>query len=111
MDDPRFVQLDTLYDGAKEKILEENKSGRIPIAISSARHEVLREATMARFANLGVSVFHMILREDGNYDTDGKFKTKWAKRLAANYDLQSFFDRDAILTTSIMNTVIKTKRA
>lgn len=110
IDDPRFVQLDTLYDSAKEKILAEKKSGSTPIAISSARHEVLREATKARFANLGVPIFHIILREDGNYDTDGKFKTKWAKRLASNYDLQGFFDRDAILTTSIMNTVIKTNQ-
>ena len=110
MDDPKYVQLDTLYDGAKERILAETKSGRIPVGISSARREVLREATKARLANLGVPVFNMVLRENGNYDTDGKFKTKWAQRLAANYDIQDFFDRDAVLTSSIMQALVKTKQ-
>ncbi len=110
MDDPKYVQLDTLYDGAKERILAETKSGRIPVGISSARREVLREATKARLANLGVPVFNMVLRENGNYDTDGKFKTKWAQRLAANYDIQEFFDRDAVLTSSIMQALVKTKQ-
>lgn len=107
MEDPKFVHLDVLCVGAKERIVAEIKLGRVPIAISSARRETLREATRARLANLGVPIFHIILRESGNYDTDGKFKTKWAQRLAANYEIEDFFDRDAILTSTIMTALDK----
>ena len=75
----------------------EKKLGRIPVGISSGRRDTLLETTRARLANLGVPIFHIILREPGNYDTDGKFKTKWAQRLASNYELVEFFDRDAVV--------------
>ncbi len=105
MDNPNYVELDNLYDQAREKVFSEAKLGRIPVAISSGRRETLLEATKARLANLGVPLFHLILREAGNYETDGKFKTKWSQRLASNYELVEFFDRDAVLSSMIMKTV------
>jgi len=109
MDNPKYVSLDTLTDQARERVFAEKKLGRIPVGISSARRETLLETTKARLANLGVPIFHIILREAGNYDTDGKFKTKWAQRLAANYDLVEFFDRDAIVSSTIMKSVKERK--
>ena len=67
------------------------------------------ETTRARLANLGVPIFHIILREPGNYDTDGKFKTKWAQRLASNYELAEFFDRDAVVSSMIMKSLRERK--
>lgn len=109
MDNPKYVELDILVDQAKERLLGESKLGRVPIAISSGRRDVLLEATKARLANLGVPIFHLILRESGNYDTDGRFKTKWAQRLASNYDLMEFFDRDAVVSSMIMKSVKERK--
>jgi CRISPR/Cas system-associated exonuclease Cas4 (RecB family) len=104
MDNPKYVSLDTLFDQAKERVLDTRKSGRVPIGISSARRDGLFEATRARLANLGVPLFHLILRESGNYDTDGKFKAKWAQRLSSNYELE-FFDRDAVLGAVISKMI------
>jgi CRISPR/Cas system-associated exonuclease Cas4 (RecB family)/FMN phosphatase YigB (HAD superfamily) len=110
MDDPKYVSLDALFDGARERVFAEAKLGRVPVAISSGRREVLLEATRARLANLGVPLFHLILREPGNFDTDGRFKTRWANRLAANYDLVEFFDRDAVTSSTIMKSIVEKKR-
>jgi hypothetical protein len=107
MDNPKYVNLDTLVDQAREIVSAEKKLGRIPIGISSARRDVLLETTKARLANLGVPIFHLILREPGNYDTDGRFKTRWTQRLASNYDLEAFFDRDAVLSSMIMKSIKK----
>lgn len=112
-DNPRFVELEKLIEQGREKIAEQLKLGRIPVGISSARHDNLLEATMVRLANLGIQIHHLILRESGNYETDGKFKVKWAARLATNYDISEFFDRDAVTTSMIMKTIrqIKTKES
>ncbi len=80
------------------------------MGISSSRRDHLTEVTRARLANLGVPMFHLILREPGNYDVDGRFKTKWALRLAANYDIEEFFDRDAVTTSMVMKG-IQSKKA
>ena len=109
MDNPKYVYLDTLVEGARERVIAETKLGRVPIAISSGRREVLLETTRARLANLGVPIFNLILREQGNYDTDGRFKAKWAKRLTANYDLEEFFERDAVVRSTIMKSINETK--
>jgi hypothetical protein len=111
MDDPKYVSLDALFEQAKEKVFEAKKLGRVPIGISSGRRDALLEATRARLANLGVPMFHLILRELGNYDTDGKFKTKWAQRLSSNYELE-FFDRDAVVNSTVLKMIneSKTKR-
>ncbi len=99
---PRFIDLDELYEGGREKVSSQIKLGRIPIGISSSRGERLLEPTRARLANLGVPVTHLIVREPGNYDTDAKFKTKWAMRLSGNYTITECFDRDAVITSTIM---------
>jgi hypothetical protein len=108
MDNPKYIHLDNLCEGARDRIQAETKLGRTPVAISSGRRETLLEATRARLANLGIPIFHMILREPGNYETDGKFKAKWAKRLAANYELVEFFDRDAVISSTIKKALSKT---
>ena len=109
MENPKYVHLDTLVEGARERVVTETKLGRVPIGISSGRREVLLESTRARLANLGVPVFHLILREQGNYDTDGRFKAKWAQRLATNYDLVELFERDAVVRSTIMKSIGETK--
>lgn len=108
MDNPKYVSLDTLFEQAKERVLAEKKLGRIPIGISSGRRDTLLEVTRARLANLGVPIFHLILREAGNYDTDGKFKTKWAQRLIENYDLE-FLDRDAVVSSMVAKIISEGK--
>jgi CRISPR/Cas system-associated exonuclease Cas4 (RecB family) len=105
IDSPRFIEQDSVIIQGREKIYEQQKLGRVPIGISSARRDHLLEATRARLANLGVPIFHLILREPGNYDTDGKFKTKWAMRLARNYDIVEFFDRDAVTSSLVTKGV------
>ena len=110
IDSPRFVEHDVLIPQGREKVFEQQKLGRTPIGISSSRRDHLIEVTRARLANLGVPIFHLILREPGNYDGDGRFKTKWVLRLAANYDIAEFFDRDAI-TTSMVMKAIQSKKA
>jgi len=99
---PRFVELDTLTEDGREKVATEVRLGRIPIGISSARGEVLLEPTKARLANLGAPIAHLIVREIGNYDTDGRFKAKWAVRLSINYEIAEYFDRDAVTSSTIM---------
>ena len=99
---PRFVESDTLMENGREKVATEVGLGRIPVGISSARGEVLLEPTKARLANLGAPIAHLIVRERGNYDTDGKFKAKWAVRLSINYEIAEYFDRDAVTSSAIM---------
>jgi hypothetical protein len=105
LDNPRFVEHDVLIAPGKEKVYEQQKLGRVPVGISSSRRDHLLEATRARLANLGVPIFHLILREPGNYEVDGRFKAKWAQRLAANYDIVEFFDRDAVTSSMIMRGI------
>ena len=105
LDSPRFVEHDVLIVPGKEKVYEQQKLGRVPVGISSSRRDHLLEVTRARLANLGVPMFHLILREPGNYEVDGRFKAKWAQRLAANYDIVEFFDRDAVTSSLIMKGI------
>ena len=105
LDSPRFVELDIVIEQGREKAIEQQKLGRVPVGISSSRRDHLLEVTKARLANLGVPIFHLILREPGNYEVDGRFKTKWALRLAANYDIAEFFDRDAVTSSMVMKGV------
>ena len=86
---------------AREIVSEQIRLGRVPIGISSSRRDTLLEATRAKLANLGIGVVHLIFRETGNYDGDGKFKTKWALRLAQNYEIDEVFDRDAVISSMI----------
>jgi CRISPR/Cas system-associated exonuclease Cas4 (RecB family) len=102
---PKFVELDTLIDQGREKVYAEAEKGRVPLGISSSRHDVLLEATRARLANLGISLGGLILRENGNYDTDVRFKTKWAQRLETNYTIAEYFDRDATICALIQKTI------
>lgn len=107
---PKFVEYDQPLDQGRERINQELKLGRVPIGISPSRGERVLGATKARLANLGLPLNHIIVRETGNYDTEGKFKTKWALRLAANYEVEQYFDRDALTTTTIMKSVEEAKR-
>jgi hypothetical protein len=100
-DNPKYVTLDALVDQAKERVLSHLNAGHSPIAISPGRRETILEATRARLANLGVPVVHLILREDGNYDTEPKFKARWASRLARNYEIVEYFDRDAAASAMV----------
>ena len=105
LDSPRFVEHDVLIAPGKEKVYEQQKLGRVPVGISSSRRDHLLEVTRARLANLRVPLFHLILREPGNYEMDGRFKAKWAQRLAVNYDIVEFFDRDAVTSSMIMKGI------
>ncbi|MDA4130563.1 MAG: PD-(D/E)XK nuclease family protein [Thaumarchaeota archaeon] len=102
LDSPKYIEYDVLIPLAKEKLYDQVKIGRVPIGISSSRRDSLLEATRARLANLGVPIFQLILREPGNYDSDGRFKTRWASRLGVNYDVVEIFDRDAVTSSLIM---------
>jgi len=104
-DSPKFVELDELLDSGREKVYEQVRLGRVPIGISSSRRDSLLDATRARLANLGVPIFHLILREPGNYEADGRFKAKWASRLAKNYEVSEFFDRDAVTASMVMKSL------
>ena len=106
---PRYVELDGLLDQARERVYEQLRLGRVPIGISASRGERVLEATKARLANLGVPISHLIVREQGNYDPEGKFKVKWAVRLSANYEIIEYFDRDAVITSSVMKSVERPK--
>ena len=105
LDSPRFVEQDILFQQAKERVYEQQKLGRVPVGISAARRDHLLEVTRARLANLGVPIFHLIFREPGNYEPEGKFKQKWAQRLSVNYDVMEFFDRDAVITSMIKDGI------
>ncbi|MDA4111008.1 MAG: PD-(D/E)XK nuclease family protein [Thaumarchaeota archaeon] len=104
LDSPKYVEFDLPAPQAPDKVYEQLKLGRVPIGISSSRRDNLLEATRARLANLGIPIFQLILREHGNYDTDGKFKTRWASRLGINYDVVEIFDRDAVTSSLIMKS-------
>jgi len=105
LDSPRFVEHDVVIPQGKEKVYEQQKLGHVPVGISSSRRDHLLEATRARLANQGVPIFHLILREPGNYEVDGRFKTKWARRLSTNYVIAEFFDRDAVTTSMVMKGI------
>lgn len=107
---PKFVEYDQALDHGRERLNQELKLGRVPIGISPSRGERVLEATKARLVDLGLPLNYIIVRETGNYDTEGKFKTKWALRLAANYEVDQYFDRDALTTTTIMKSVEEVKR-
>lgn len=102
MSAPRFIAHEQVTPEGREKVSEQQKLGRVPVGISPSRKDHALEATRARLANLGVPIFHLILREPGNHETDSRFKIKWATRLMANYDIVEFFDRDAITTSIVM---------
>ena len=108
---PRFIELDELVESAREKLALQSRLGRISVGISSSRGERLLEPTRARLANLGAPVGHLIVREAGNYDTDAKFKTKWAIRLSANYSIAECFDRDAVITSAILKISSEAKNS
>lgn len=102
---PKFVELDTLIEQGRAKVYEQIELGRVPVGISSSRHDVLVEATRARLANLGISLANLILRENGNYDTDLRFKLKWAQRLETNYTVSEYFDRDATTCSMVLKSI------
>ena len=106
--DPKFSKLDTLIEHGKENVYKQVELGRNVIGISSSRHDNMIEATRARLANLQVPISEVIVRENGNYDTDLKFKVKWVRRLQTNYDIVEYFDRDALASSEVMK-VVKSK--
>lgn len=107
---PKFVSLDVLNEFGKQRAYEQSELGRIVLGISSGRKETLVDVTKARFANLGVPIFHIIVREHGNFETDTKFKTKWILRLAKNYDVVEYFDRDSIISSLVIKTLEQHKK-
>jgi PD-(D/E)XK nuclease superfamily len=111
LDSPKYLELDTAQDQARELVYDQLKQGRVPIGISSSRKDSLLEATRARLANLAVPIFHLILREPGNYDPDGRFKAKWAVRLSSNYEVIEVFERDAVTRSMILRAVEQQHRA
>ena len=105
LNDAKRIELDLPTEQGRESVNEQIQLGRVPIGISSARRDGLLEATRSRLANLGFPITHLIFRESGNYDSDGKFKTKWAMRLAQNYEIDEVFDRDAVTSSMIKKNV------
>ena len=103
--DPKFSKLDTLIEQGKQNVYKQVELGRSIIGISSSRHDNMIEATRARLANLQIPVSQIIVRENGNYDTDLKFKVRWVKRLQVNYDIVEYFDRDALASSEVMKVV------
>jgi CRISPR/Cas system-associated exonuclease Cas4 (RecB family) len=106
---PKFVELDLLIELGRTKVYEQIELGRMPVGISSSRHDVLLEATKARLANLGISLTNLILRESGNYDTDLRFKTKWAQRLETNYSIIEYFDKDATTSSMVLKAILDSR--
>jgi CRISPR/Cas system-associated exonuclease Cas4 (RecB family) len=102
---PKYVELDSLIEQGRDSAYEQLKLGRTPIGISSSRQDQLLEVTRARLANLAIPISHLILREPGNFDSDAKFKTKWAIRLSRNYEIADIFDRDASATEAIKKKI------
>ncbi|MDG7001991.1 MAG: PD-(D/E)XK nuclease family protein [Nitrososphaerota archaeon] len=111
LNEPGRVGLDVPTEKGREIIEEQKSLGRIPVGISSGRRDSLLEVTRSRLANLGILVPHLIFREPGNYDTDGKFKTKWAMRLAKNYEIDAVFDKDAVTSSIIKKSVEEYKKS
>jgi hypothetical protein len=97
--------MDLLIQKGKEDIYKQVELGRIAVGISSSRHDSMIEATRARLANLEVPIVHVIVRENGNYDTDIVFKIKWALRLETNYTVAEFFDRDPLVGSEVMKSI------
>ncbi len=103
--DPKFIELDSLNEMGKQEVYNEVKLERVVIGISPNRKETVEQATRARLANLGVPISHLIVREQGNFDTDTRFKIKWASRIAHNYDVVEYFDRDAVTSSMVLNVI------
>lgn len=102
---PKYASLDILIGQGKTEVYRQLELGRTAVGISSSRHDAMIEATQARLANLEVPVVHIIVRESGNYDTDITFKTKWALRLEANYQILDYFDRDALASSEVLKSI------
>ena len=104
-DDPKFIAMDNLVEQGKASVYDQIELQRFIIGISASRHEAALEATKAKLANNGVPIHYLIVREDSNFETEIKFKTKWLMRLAQNYKVSEYFDRDATTTSVIMKAV------
>ncbi len=102
---PKFIELDSLNEMGKENVYNQIKLQRVVIGISANRKETVEEATKARLANLAIPISHLIVREQGNFDTDPKFKIRWALRLARNYDIVEYFDRDATTSSLVLSAL------
>ncbi|MCL5068698.1 MAG: PD-(D/E)XK nuclease family protein [Thaumarchaeota archaeon] len=111
LNEPGRVELDVPTERGRGIIEEQKSLGRIPVGISSGRRDSLLEVTRSRLANLGIVVPHLIFREPGNYETDGKFKIKWALRLAKNYEIDAVFDKDAVTSSIIKKSVEEYKKS
>lgn len=105
----KFLILDVVNELGKKLAYEQNELGRILIGISANRNYDLFDITKAMLANFGLPIHHLILREKGNYETDTRFKTKWALRLNQNYEVLEYFDRDAITNSLIMKAIEQQK--
>ncbi|MGI0079182.1 MAG: PD-(D/E)XK nuclease family protein [Nitrososphaerales archaeon] len=102
---PEIVPLDAVNESGKQKAFEQVGLRRVLVGMAPGRKDTLAEVTKGTLANFGVPIFHMIMREHANYETDTKFKTRWILRLAKNYDVVEYFDRDATITTLITKTL------
>jgi hypothetical protein len=103
----KYIELDLLIEKGKADLYRQLEMGRAVVGISSSRHDRLVEATKAHLANLEVPLSHLIVRESGNYDTDLVFKTKWALRLEQNYEIEEYFDRDALVSSEVLKSIQK----
>ncbi len=102
---PKYIELDSLIEKGRDNIYSQIEQGRKIVAVSASRRYKVLEPTRARFANLGVPIHHYILREEGNYESETKFKTRWVVRLAANYEIAEYFDRDAATSSMILKSL------
>ncbi len=104
-EDPKFIAMDDLLEQGKTSVYDQIELQRSTIGISASRHEGALEATKAKLANNGVPIQYLIVREDSNFETETKFKTKWLLRLAQNYKVCEYFDRNAVTTSVIMKAI------
>jgi CRISPR/Cas system-associated exonuclease Cas4 (RecB family)/phosphoglycolate phosphatase-like HAD superfamily hydrolase len=109
-ENPKYVSFDSLIDQGKENVYSHLQRGHAVVGISSSRRYRAMDATLARLANLGVPLNHLILKEEGNYDGDTRFKAKWASRLATNYEIVEYFDRDAAAYSLVARTIEQAKQ-
>ena len=108
--EPKFLHLDALNEFGKERAFEQIELGRIVVGVSPGRKDTVAEVTKGILANFGIPVSHLIVRELGNFETDTKFKTKWILRLAKNYNIVEYFDRDAVTASLITKALEQHKR-
>jgi len=104
-DDPKFIAMDDLLEQGKASVYDQIELQRFIIGISASTHEAALEATKAKLANNGVPIHYLIVREDSNFETEIRFKTKWLMRLAQNYKISEYFDRNATTTSVIMKAI------